>query len=135
MSTVTTWSQYFNELSDVDKNYYKSKLTLANEKTLPDPYSLPETEWVDLENVEKIPDVDYPVIYTYLIDTPSVYTREAMKVYKSLDAYNFFVSGHVQDVKYHHPKGTSYITLSTEVLQLYPLLSNSRYFSLHGKFD
>ena len=92
----TTWSEYYKELDDTDKSDYKKKLTLANDKILPDPYFI--TDWEELEKVTSIPDIDFPVIYSYLVDTPSVYTKESIKAYKSLDAYNFFISGHVQDV-------------------------------------
>ena len=36
------------------------------------------------------PQVEYPNIYNFLIETPSVYTGESLKSYKSLDAYNFY---------------------------------------------
>ena len=37
-------------------------------------------------------------IYNYLILTPSLYTHEQLKSYKSLDAYNRFVNGWVSDI-------------------------------------
>ena len=42
------------------------------------------------------PDVEYPNIYNYLIESP--YTGENLKAYKSLDAFNYFVSGWVEIV-------------------------------------
>lgn len=33
-----------------------------------------------------------------ILETLSVYTRENLKAYKSLHAYKFLISGHVQDV-------------------------------------
>lgn len=44
------------------------------------------------------PDVMYPDIFTYLIDSPGVHTKDAMKAYKSLQSYNYFLSGYVQTV-------------------------------------
>lgn len=52
-------------------------------------------------NVSLLPDVAYPDIYDYLIETPKVNlpgTNLKHKAYKSLESYNFFVSGYVQDV-------------------------------------
>ena len=52
-----------------------------------------EVEWQDW------PDVLYPDIYNYLIETPGLYTKETLKAYKSLDGYNFYSSGWVSNVK------------------------------------
>ena len=37
-------------------------------------------------------------MYNYLVNTPSPYTQESLKVYKSLDAYQFVTSGWVGKV-------------------------------------
>ena len=55
--------------------------------------------WKD--NVKLLPDITWVDIYNYLINTPSLYTNENLKACKSLEAYNFFVFGHVHDVAYH----------------------------------
>ena len=65
---------------------------------MPDPNTIVEN-WKD--NVMLLPDITWADIYNYLINTPSLYTNENLKTYKSLEAYNFFVSGHVHDVEYH----------------------------------
>lgn len=82
---------------------YKQKLTLTNGEILPDPYAL--TNWVD--DIPVFPEITYPDIYTYLVDSPNRFTKEAMKAYKSLRAYkslktyNFYQSRHVQDIFYN----------------------------------
>ena len=91
------WKGYFENLDAEDKDLYKKKLTLHNLEILPDPYS--SDGWKD--DVSLLPDIGWPDIYHYLIHTPSTFTHESLKAYKSLEAYNLFVSGHVQDVFYH----------------------------------
>ncbi|EDO26863.1 predicted protein [Nematostella vectensis] len=46
----------------------------------------------------KWPNLEYPDVYEYLIETPGPYTRESMKCRKGLEAYNQFQSGWVQKV-------------------------------------
>ena len=87
-------SQYYDSLGNADQLNYKAKLTLSNGTILSDPYTL--ENWV--EDVSVIPEIAFGDIYTYLIETPSVYTKESLKAFKSLEAYNFFLCGHVQDV-------------------------------------
>lgn len=47
---------------------------------------------------------------------PSVYTREKLKAYKSLDAYNFVLCGDVQDILFHDYEVQNFVVLRTEVL-------------------
>ena len=49
----------------------------------------------------------------YLIETKGAYTKEKLKVYKSLDVYNYFCSGHVRTV-YQYRYG-NYIILKALV--------------------
>jgi len=58
------------------------------------PFDIPASEWI--ENVSLWPPVTYPDIYNYLIVNSGQYTPDALKAYKSLDAYNFVVSGWVK---------------------------------------
>ena len=51
-----------------------------------DPYKLPDDQWVD--DLSRWPPVDYPDLYTYLIETPGELTKEKLKAFKSLEAYN-----------------------------------------------
>ena len=38
------------------------------------------------------------IYFNYLVATPSLYTQDQLKAYKSLDAYNFYVNGWVSDI-------------------------------------
>ena len=87
MSVPKSWkttSEYFNGLTPNDKAHYTKKLTLNNDEILPDPYSIKEG-WSDDVGL-LLPDVAYPDIYTYLIETPSEFTKDKLKAYKSLEA-------------------------------------------------
>lgn len=45
------------------------------------------------------PGVEYGHIYCYFIERPGVYTHKELQQWKSLDAYNYFLSGHVREIK------------------------------------
>lgn len=89
---------YYLELKEDAKNRYVEKLKDAN--CLKDPYYYLESkknisnalEWTEW------PDVSFADIYNYLVLTVSSYTCDQVKAYKSLDGYNFFINGWVNDV-------------------------------------
>ena len=54
--------------------------------------SVPSVDWASW------PYVEYPDIYNFLIENPSLYTGESLKAYNSLDAYNYYVNGWVRNV-------------------------------------
>ena len=90
-------SQYYKELkTQEEKDHYLSKLTLQNEVVLSDPYNIERDSWKT--DVMLMPDIAYPDIYSYLVETPSKFTKEGLKANKSLDAFLFFLAGHVQKV-------------------------------------
>ena len=91
-------SDYVLGLEACDRKHYAAKLTLADGTVLPDPFLL-EQGWTD--DISNLPNLSWRDVTQYLIDSPSEFTNEAMKAYKSLEAYNYFVCKHVQDC-YHH---------------------------------
>ena len=83
-------SKYYQGLNIEAKKRYDVKLGILG--SLSDPYSglknLPANlEW------QHWPSIEYPDIYNYLITTPSLYTKDKLKEYKSLEAYKYFTSG------------------------------------------
>ena len=86
-----TYSTYYHGLEEQAKSRYREKL--AKIGALSDPYlSSTVSSSVDWQDW---PDVRYPDIFSYLIETPSLYTHQQLKAYKSLEAYKQFVDGWV----------------------------------------
>ncbi len=72
----------------------KVQREIRNVWGISDPYltmeeALEGLEWQDW------PEVEYPYIYNYLINTFSFYTEKEIKAYKSLEGYRQFVDGWV----------------------------------------
>ena len=77
-------------------------------------YAVPDEEWMD--DITKWPSVEYGDIYNYLIDSKGRYAKDSLKAYKSLEAYNYFVSGHVRTVYfYESAEQSKYVVLMAEV--------------------
>lgn len=85
----TQYSDYFAGLEGPAKLRYQEKITVCGF----DPYALRKSDFS--ENIELLPKVQYPDIVNYLVLQTSWATKTQMKAYKSMDAYNFFVSGWV----------------------------------------
>eukprot|EP00794_Sanderia_malayensis_P010399 gene10399-11483_t len=84
-ATVRCMSSYFRGLNQVARNRYFEKLKYGTStKSLPDPYGV-TGGWTD--SPRNWPDVTFGDIFMYLIETPGSYTKEELKVYKSLEAY------------------------------------------------
>ena len=90
-------SSYPDSLKGPDKLRYEKKLrclyNAADKENMPwealDPYQLRSEAWVDDPSLW--PEVEFPHIYVYLIDTPGEFTREKLKAFKSLEAYNYYI--------------------------------------------
>ena len=91
-------SEYLKSLEPHDPQCYIKKLTPTRGECLPDPYTFVAEEWE--ENINMFPDITWRVT-EYLIETPSLYTKESMKANKSLEAFDYFVCVHVQRCFYH----------------------------------
>ena len=92
-------NQYLKSLEPNDTQSYIKKLTFTAGECLPDPYTLVTEEWE--KNINKFADITRRDITEYLIEMSSLYTKESMKAYKSLEALHYFVYGQVQQCIYH----------------------------------
>ena len=111
--TAVSISDYVKSLSNEDAVFYIEKLTV-NEVVLPDPYGVTKSNWTN--NVNEWPDISYPDIYQYFVETSCFYSRAEVKNVKSLDGYQYFVLGHVQPVSFYDPGIQNYVYLMAEVL-------------------
>ncbi|KAK9958524.1 hypothetical protein ABG768_008314 [Culter alburnus] len=89
---------YREKLNNTAKQRYLEKLLDIN--TI-DPYDLPVTEWT--KNPEALPPLTYPDIVNYLVYGISAYTMQQFRSFKSLEAYQQFCCGWVQDLQTHKP--------------------------------
>lgn len=93
MEETVAESPYCMNLEPVSRNRYKE---LVNRYVGRDPFLMKMSEFsVELEDLPTVEAVD---ITNYLVLQTSYYTRQQMKAYKSLEAYNFFVSGWVHNL-------------------------------------
>ena len=93
-------SSYASGLDKSDQERYKQKLTVTlndSDVLLPDPYNKNLDGW--FINPKTLPPTTYGQLYRYLIKTPGPFTGEDLDAYKSLDAYNYFISGHIKEIQ------------------------------------
>ena len=64
------------------KDRYKKKLQLLDLETCP--YLLPADSWID--DPTQWPELEWPEVHEYLLNTPGIFTKEAMNNRKSLEA-------------------------------------------------
>ncbi len=64
-------TDYIASPGNLDRADYINKLVLSNGEKLPDPYAIPDHEWV--LDMSKWSSVVWPDIHTYLIEKPSLY--------------------------------------------------------------
>ena len=98
MASAPSYSTYYYELDEIAKERYRDKLQKLG--GLADPYlEKSRDDHISIVDWQLWPEVEYPDIYNLLIATPSLYTGVSSKAYKSLDAYNYYASGWIDNVK------------------------------------
>ncbi len=92
-------SQYFFALPVEEKKRYFAKLKCDKVNvSLPDPFNKLLRQEFFSTDLSDLPEVSQVHIFEYLVEKECVYTREAFKAYRSLDAYNYFNSGKVKNI-------------------------------------
>ncbi|GFW62811.1 hypothetical protein TNCV_4451631 [Trichonephila clavipes] len=92
-------SGYYMELDETAKARYDEKLS-CNGNKLPDPFDQSTMEHVFVYNKKLWSPITFGDIYMYLVEKECTYTREKMRNHKSLDAFNYVLSGKIVRVHY-----------------------------------
>ena len=86
-----TLSDATSHLEGTAKARYLEKCEILG---LGDPYLLPQGMFIKLTDETVIlPPVEFGDVYIYLIEKASAYSKQALKAYKSLEAYRNFIDG------------------------------------------
>ena len=92
-------SEYFERLLPPEaKASYSVKLELLGLSNQDDSYAV-SNEDKFVSDMSLWTPLEYGHIYCYFVQHPGVYTQQELMRWKSLEAYNYFHSGHVQEVK------------------------------------
>ena len=92
-----TLSPYFRSLPYLAKGCYLKKLGMLG-VDFSDPYSMADKGTPSATTVEW-PATAYGDIYNFLINSTSLFTRETLKAYKSMEGYKYLASGWVTDLR------------------------------------
>ena len=91
-------SDYYKKLDSIAKTRYLEKLKLLGLDEKDDPYD-PINSRNFVDDMIRWPAVEYGHIFCYYIQRPGVYTKQQLLQWKSLDAFNYFQSGHVRHIR------------------------------------
>ena len=92
---------YILSLDNTSRARYLEKIKVINNKC---PYTIEKSIFKSIkkecDSVSSWPELTYPDFVNYLIHTTSAFTLNELKAYKSLESYNYFISGFVMDILY-----------------------------------
>ena len=88
-------SDYFTSLDPVARKRYVERLNLLGLDQSGDPYANSNSGKF-ANDMTKWPPVEFGHVFFYFIERPGLYTRR--QLWKSLDAYKYFQSGHVRPI-------------------------------------
>ena len=103
---------YLINLDYEAQKHYIAKLTVG-EVDLPDLYGIPDDMWLD--DTTKWPSLEFSDLCTYLIESKGSYTKEKLRAYKSLKAYNYFYNGYVRTVHYYGVQSSKFCILKAQI--------------------
>ena len=90
-SKIPILSEYCRKLDDRVKRRYLEKIAEVGV----DPVTIPDEQF----NSECLPPIEATDLLSYLVLETSFYTKQQFKTYKSLEAYNFMVSGLITSIQ------------------------------------
>ena len=90
-SKIPILSEYCRKLDDHVKRRYLEKIAEVGV----DPVTIPDEQF----NSEYLPPIEATDLLSYLVLETSFYTKQQFKTYKSLEAYNFMVSGFITSIQ------------------------------------
>ena len=112
-----------------------------------DPYCFSDRHWID--DIRQWLAVNFPAIYTHLIDTPGGYTRKKLKAFKCLEAPKYFTRYNASQsftwstdytisiIQMNLTIDSASITLFTQCLttHTHPFVTEDRYMCSRGGFS
>ncbi len=130
-SYVNELSGYFYTLEANARSRYIQKTKLCDGI---DPYCLKKSDFC--YNHDDFPCVTFPDISNYLVLSTSFYTTQQMKAFKSMEAYNFFVSGWVKDVGFKILKdGSRLVYARVSITSFYLYKKSCLSFTVNCKYS
>ena len=91
-------SDYCLSLDRIARERYEEKLGLLRLKVNDDPYASWNADSF-IDDMTLWPPVEFGHFFCYFVERSGVYTKRELMQWKSLEAYNYFQSGHVHTVK------------------------------------